>query len=302
MQYFLAVVEAGTITGAAESLHIAQPALSRQIKTLERELKLSLFETRGNRLVLTPSGRAFVPMAQRLMAQTRDTQEAVEALRTGSVRRLSCAATAASIRGFLAAFVASTTPEDPAILTRDVGHFELEDTLLHGTDFIVTPKPPGAGLVSVKLGEINLKAYVHAGHRWAHERRRSVGLSELVGEPLVLPSHHSVSRHLLDDALLAQGLALGEYNECDDGPTILALASAGHGVGVSTELASFDVWGLAIEPPPPAGGTTPPLALSLHMAWLPGHYAESTLRGLAGRIAADLALHRPPVTGERPSP
>ena len=44
---------AGTVTAAAEQLHVAQPALSRQIKTLERELKLTLFEPQGSRLALT---------------------------------------------------------------------------------------------------------------------------------------------------------------------------------------------------------------------------------------------------------
>ncbi|MFJ1614124.1 LysR family transcriptional regulator [Streptomyces sp. NPDC088249] len=57
---FLAVTEAGTVTAAA-TLHVAQPGLSRQLKTLEREVRMTLFEPRGNRLVLTPSGRAFAP-------------------------------------------------------------------------------------------------------------------------------------------------------------------------------------------------------------------------------------------------
>ncbi|MFD4858509.1 LysR family transcriptional regulator [Streptomyces atratus] len=41
--YFLAVVEAGTITSAAATLHVAQLGLSRQLKTLERELRMTLF-------------------------------------------------------------------------------------------------------------------------------------------------------------------------------------------------------------------------------------------------------------------
>ena len=48
MQYFLAVIREGTISAAAESLHVAQPSLSRQMKDLEEELGVTLFE-RGNR-------------------------------------------------------------------------------------------------------------------------------------------------------------------------------------------------------------------------------------------------------------
>src|SRR5699024_7986357 len=87
LQYFLSTVDYGTVTAAAEELHIAQPALSRQLKTLEQELQLKLFESRGNRLVLTSSGRAFVPLARKLLLQTRDLQEAVAVLRTGDVAK-----------------------------------------------------------------------------------------------------------------------------------------------------------------------------------------------------------------------
>ena len=99
LQYFLAVVDAGTVTAAAERIHIAQPALSRQIKTLENELKLRLFEAQGNKLALTPAGRAFIPAARRLMLETQSLEDAADALRTGRVATLVAAATAASVRG-----------------------------------------------------------------------------------------------------------------------------------------------------------------------------------------------------------
>ena len=50
MQYYLAVIREGTISAAAESLHVAQPSLSRQMKDLEAELGVTLFE-RGNRKI-----------------------------------------------------------------------------------------------------------------------------------------------------------------------------------------------------------------------------------------------------------
>src|SRR5699024_3967489 len=142
LQYFINVVDCGTVTAAAEKLHIAQPALSRQLKTLERELRLELFETRGNRLMLTSSGRAFVPMARKLIVQARDLTKSVEVLRTGMVHRLSCAATAASLRGFLAHFIANLGPDEPTIVAREAGHFGLEYELDDDLDFIITPTVP----------------------------------------------------------------------------------------------------------------------------------------------------------------
>ena len=50
MQYYLAVVREGTISAAAQTLHVAQPSLSRQMKELEEELGVSLF-ARGNRKI-----------------------------------------------------------------------------------------------------------------------------------------------------------------------------------------------------------------------------------------------------------
>ena len=55
MQYYLAVTREGSISAAAESLHISQPSLSRQMKDLEEELGAVLFE-RGHRITLTQEG------------------------------------------------------------------------------------------------------------------------------------------------------------------------------------------------------------------------------------------------------
>ena len=55
MQYYLAVTREGSISAAAESLHISQPSLSRQMKDLEEELGAVLFE-RGHRITLTHEG------------------------------------------------------------------------------------------------------------------------------------------------------------------------------------------------------------------------------------------------------
>lgn len=282
--YFLAVVDVGTITGAAAELHIAQPALSRQIKSLEAELKLSLFQAQGTRLVLTPSGRAFVPMARRLLVQTRQLDSAVEVLRTGSVQRLTAAATSASVRGFLAAFIASMPATEPMIITRTVGHFELEDELARGADFIISPMLPSGGLTSVSLGVVSLRALVGPDHPWYGDGRTAVGIRELCEQPnLIMPSHHSISRHILEESLKRVGATLGTVAECDDGPTLMALASAGRGVGVSTEVVNFGVRALDIvDDADDPEGVGPVLAM--YMAWYGGHYADQVLRDLAARL------------------
>jgi DNA-binding transcriptional LysR family regulator len=65
---FVAVAELGSLTQAAEHLHLSQPACSAQIKTLEEELGLTLFERRPTGLALTRMGAALFPEIQKLLA------------------------------------------------------------------------------------------------------------------------------------------------------------------------------------------------------------------------------------------
>jgi DNA-binding transcriptional LysR family regulator len=66
IQVFLAVVETGGFTKAAESLLISQPSLSVSIKRLERELNISLFERGGRKAILTPAGQFFLATAREM--------------------------------------------------------------------------------------------------------------------------------------------------------------------------------------------------------------------------------------------
>ena len=89
MQYYLAVVREGTISAAAQTLHVAQPSLSRQMKELEEELGAALF-VRGNRkITLTEEGMVLRKRAEemvRLMQMTEDEISQVKNHVSGSVR------------------------------------------------------------------------------------------------------------------------------------------------------------------------------------------------------------------------
>ena len=76
MEAFLAIMRHGSITAAAEALFITQPALSRKLKSLERELGFRLFERVQGRhkLSLTGKGQEFVPLAEKWMALYRETE------------------------------------------------------------------------------------------------------------------------------------------------------------------------------------------------------------------------------------
>jgi DNA-binding transcriptional LysR family regulator len=81
LQYFLAAVEHGTFSAAADALYMAQPSLSEQIRRLESELGVALFVRAGRRLVLTEAGRALRPEAERTLAAAESAAASVADVR-----------------------------------------------------------------------------------------------------------------------------------------------------------------------------------------------------------------------------
>ena len=89
MQYYLAVVREGTISAAAEALHVAQPSLSRQMKELEEELGVSLFERGNRRITLTEEGMILRKRAEEMTRLMQRTEEEIFQVRnslSGTVR------------------------------------------------------------------------------------------------------------------------------------------------------------------------------------------------------------------------
>ena len=92
MRSFIAIVQTGSITHAAEELHISQPALSRQVIELERELSCSLLDRGGRSATPTPEGRLLYNRARELV----DLLEKTEAeIRHPDLARARCAYRAA---------------------------------------------------------------------------------------------------------------------------------------------------------------------------------------------------------------
>ncbi|MGJ7541105.1 LysR family transcriptional regulator [Brevibacterium luteolum] len=299
LESFLAVVRCGTVTRAAQELHIAQPALSRQLKTLQRELRVDLFEPAGVGLQLTPAGQAFLPHARRLVQESQRVANTLSNIRLGSIGVLTVAATLASTRGFLAPFIATTSAEDPTLVVEVAGHYELIGLLAGNTDMAVTPETPTSAVESIELGRFPIWAHVGPQHRWAVQGRSEVAIDELAAEQLILPTAHSVSRRMLDMSAGERGIGVSPVHETDDGAAIQALAAAGRGVGVTTEFGFFDTRPVRVILPAAAtAGTGKRITLTLpvHAVWRPGHYARTVIADIAERIR-DFAHARPAMSG-----
>lgn len=83
LRYFLAVASVGQVTGAAKLLNMEQPPLSRQIKQMEQELQVTLFDRSDKRWKLTPAGEVLRERAEALLLQFEETLQEVKELDEG---------------------------------------------------------------------------------------------------------------------------------------------------------------------------------------------------------------------------
>src|SRR5258708_36762400 len=85
MRTFLAVVDAGGVSAAARSLNLTQPAVSQQLRELERALRVRLLDRAGGKSVPTAAGAALLDPARRARAAIEDAMTAAEAPRAGDI-------------------------------------------------------------------------------------------------------------------------------------------------------------------------------------------------------------------------
>src|SRR3954470_3517475 len=84
LRYFVAVAEAENVTRASAKLRVAQPAISRQVRDLEEELGVPLFERSAKSLRLTDPGRIFLEEARAVLQRADDAVKAVQAVGGGA--------------------------------------------------------------------------------------------------------------------------------------------------------------------------------------------------------------------------
>jgi DNA-binding transcriptional LysR family regulator len=91
LRHFLAVLDLGSLSAAAEAVHLSQPALSRSLSALEDELRAPLFDRAGRRLRPTPYALAYAQRARRIVFDANEGTRELELMRGGELGRLSFA-------------------------------------------------------------------------------------------------------------------------------------------------------------------------------------------------------------------
>jgi DNA-binding transcriptional LysR family regulator len=230
LEYFRAVARELHFTRAAESLHIAQPALSQQIRKLERQLGLTLFERDRHRVQITPAGAALLEHAERILADMAAVEEEMRDW-AGGVRGRVRVGTARGVVAQLAPMLAGFGAEHPGVdvelreETTDEMLAELDAGRLDVATLAALPPLAEGSLHTHSLGSEELVLVTATGGPLA--RRDRIRLAALDGADLVLYGPGSAMRAIIVSALAAEGVAPRVRFETREYRTARILASAG---------------------------------------------------------------------------
>lgn len=287
LETFRAVARLGTISAAATELLVSQPALSRQIQQLERDLGLTLFTRTGRRLELTAAGRRFLAAADSVASAVDSATSVASSLASGQLTRVRIAAPTTTLSDVLAPFLAELSPEDPLITVEESTYPQALAAIGTRVDMAILTAPPPRELASTLVAELPVWAYVSPDHRFADSKQ--VDLEDLATERLIVLDQSARPRRLLDDAMVAACLAHQEPIECAHPQVAQALAAARRGVAVVSDDPRFELVPIAIQTP--AGR----LSINLHAAWDHHHHAAGELHILADRLRSFCAGRYPGV-------
>jgi DNA-binding transcriptional LysR family regulator len=237
----VAVAEEENFTRAAARLHLAQPSLSRQIRLLERELGVQLFNRGpGQGLVtLTADGEALLPFIRRVLADVAATGAEARAL-TGMARgRLSIGATPSLITRVLAPALVDFQASHPGIdlLVVEAGSHQLVPQLASGeVDLALVVQPVTDPLVATTpLFHDPLVLAVAPEHPLAARRR--VRVADLDGLSLVMFREGYDLRSVTLDACRDAGVSPHLVSQGGEMDGVLAFVAAGLGAAVVPAIA-----------------------------------------------------------------
>jgi DNA-binding transcriptional LysR family regulator len=236
LRTFSTVAELGSVSKAALRLRVAQPALSRQIMDLEKELGLKLFDRIGRRLLLTRAGEGLVEHCRGVLGQVRGITEQARMLQGGQAGSLKIGASPQVMESVIPATMSSYVKTFPLVevkLVEVVGRDQL--IMVQRGDIDI-----GIGLLGQvaaeerfathPLGTAEILAACHPSHELA--KGKTVEIATLGRYPLLLLDSSYAFRRLFDASFRLAGLEPNVIVESRAPHTLVALAEAGHGVAI----------------------------------------------------------------------
>jgi len=192
LRYFVAVAESGSITKAAHRLGIQQPPLGQQIRALEAELKVQLFERAPKRIVLSNAGKEFLNDARQILASAKEAIERVRRFDRGEQGLLTVGFTSSASMHPIAPRILGAFNDAYPLARVEVEERETYELILRlqkrELDAAFMRFAPGnlPGLTSTVLVDEDMVLAVPRDHALAGKPRQPITLKMLNGEGFVL--------------------------------------------------------------------------------------------------------------------
>jgi DNA-binding transcriptional LysR family regulator len=238
LKTFLAICRQRSFSKAAEQLHRTQPAISRRIGLLERELGVPLFERGASELMPSQAGRVLEPFAERAIALLRDAEDAVRDLRQANAGPLSLAIVGTLAGRELSALLKRFATKHPkvAISLRTARSAEVSDLVRRGeaTIGIRYDRDRSPELESSLLGTEQLLVVCSADHSLAGRRVRS--FASLSDEHWVaFPEPRDIAAEHVFGLFRAHGFGEVSFTPVDSLTAQKRLVEAGFGLALMPE-------------------------------------------------------------------
>jgi DNA-binding transcriptional LysR family regulator len=236
LRYFKEVVEVGSFLGASERLDTAQPSLWRQVKALEKELGVVLFERSGRRVRATSAGLVLLPLAEQVLVGADKMKALATELMHGRAGIVTIECAHPHLLTFLAPLIGGfhvVRPEVQVAIHGLPGLPSIDRVIGGEADFVTSVPCADRRLDGLELGQARIVVVTPDEHPW--RRHPTVDVTELAGTSVLLGPSSSLTRSLLEPALRTRGIRLDIVYESLDIASLTALARAGLGVAVVAE-------------------------------------------------------------------
>jgi LysR family transcriptional regulator, low CO2-responsive transcriptional regulator len=258
MKVFAAVARQLSFTRAARELHLTQPAVSQQIKLLEEEVGMPLFEKIGRKVQLAPAGSELLHYAVQTLELMREASESLAAMR-GLKRGVLKLAAVSTAKYFAPSLLSAFTPAYPEVTIKfDVGNREeiIKQMADNDTDLVIMGRPPRElDTVAAPFAKHPLVIIASPDHPLAARRR--IPLKQLSSQQFLIREEGSGTRASMEHVFRERHVPFRVSMEVSSNETIKQAVMAGMGLSfisahtVGLELAAgklvcLDIVGLPI--------------------------------------------------------
>lgn len=236
---FIAVADELHFGRAAETLHMAQPALSQMVRALEAELGTPLFERTTRRVRLTPAGEALLDPAHAIRDQVEGARRIALSAQEGTVGRVRIGFGGTSGYSILSQLAREVSDREPGVsldLHPQMYCGEAAAAVRDGEmDLAVVSPPAPAGIAVHVIRQERVMVAVPSGHKLADAE--SVSMADLKEQPFITyaPSHGSQVREAMMRLADQAGYLPRIAQEAPDPYSLLALVGAQVGIAIVVE-------------------------------------------------------------------